>query len=207
MHVGCSSVSQSGELNKSPCYVWGLRPQSLAFYLGIKHGSVFRQPLFEILTDKECLSIIGSYTIDMDSRKILSAILVVAIVAAVGYLGYIIINPKPGANFTEFYILNREGESENYPRQVVSGEPIDVIIGIVNHEYKPTSYRVDITGYGIDNKEIRIDELAHGERFEEMVSFVPQLVGEKQEVEFWLYKNGELEPCFSNLLYIDVIEP
>ncbi len=161
----------------------------------------------------------------MDSRKILSAILVVAIVAAVGYLGYIIANPKPGENFSEFYILNREGKARNYPGQVVSGESVDIIIGVVNHEYKPTSYRVDITGYGIDNKEIRIDELAHGERFQEMVSFVPQLVGEKQEVEllykngelvgeeqkveFWLYKNGELEPYFPDPLYllIDVIEP
>ena len=189
--------------------IWGLCPQSLAFYLGLNHGSVFKQPLFEILTDKESLSIIRSYTRDMDSRKILSAILVVAIVAAVGYLGYIIINPKPGADFTEFYILNREGKARNYPGQVVSGESVDIIIGVVNHEYKPTSYRVDITGYGIDNKEIRIDELAHGKKFEEMVSFVPQLVGEKQEVEFWLYKNGELEPYFPDPLglSIDVIEP
>lgn len=137
------------------------------------------------------------------------AILGVVIVAALGYLGYIIANPKPGADFTEFSILNREGESENYPRQVVSGESVDIIIGVVNHEYKPTSYRVDITGYSIDNKEIRIDELAHGEEFQEMVSFVPQLVGEEQEVEFWLYKNGELEPYFQDplRLYIDVIEP
>ncbi len=126
-----------------------------------------------------------------------------------GYLGYIIVNPKPGANFTEFYILNREGESDNYPGQVVSGELVDIIIGVVNHEYEPTSYRVNITGHSIDNKEITIDELAHGEEFQEIVSFVPQLVGEEQEVEFWLYKNDELEPYFQDplRLYIDVIEP
>jgi len=126
-----------------------------------------------------------------------------------GCLGYIIINPKPGGSFTEFYILDREGEADNYPGQVVSGEPVDIIIGIVNHEYQPTSYRVDITGYSIDNKEIRIDELAHGERVQEMVSLVPQFAGEEQEVEFWLYKNGELGPYFQDplRLYIDVVEP
>ncbi len=145
----------------------------------------------------------------MDSRKILIAIQAVAIVAALGYLAYIIANPKPGENFSEFYILNREGEARNYPGQVVSGESVDIIIGVVNHEYKPTSYRVGITGYSVDNKEIMIDELAHGERFQEIVSFVPQIVGEEQEVEFWLYKNGELGPYFPDplLLYIDVIEP
>ena len=146
---------------------------------------------------------------NVDSRKILIAILVVAIASAIGYLGYVIANPKPGQEFSEFYILNIEGEAKDYPQQIVLGEAVDIIIGVVNHEYKPTSYRVDITGYGIDNKEIRIDELAHGERFQEMVSFVPQFAGEEQEVEFWLYKNGELEPYFPDplRLYIDVIEP
>ena len=131
---------------------------------------------------------------NVDSRKILIAILVVVIVTALGYLGYIIASPKPGEKFTEFFILNREGEAANYPGQVVSGESVDIVIGIVNHEYKPTSYRVGIRGYSIDNEEMRIDELAHGERFQEMVSLVPQFAGEEQEVEFWLYKNGELEP-------------
>ena len=146
---------------------------------------------------------------NVDSRKILIAILVVAIASAIGYLGYVIANPKPGQEFSEFYILNIEGEAKDYPQQIVLGEAVDIIIGVVNHEYKPTSYRVDITGYGIDNKEIRIDELAHGERFQEMVSFVPQLVGVRQGVEFWLYKDDELEPYFPDplLLSIDVVEP
>ncbi len=146
---------------------------------------------------------------NVDSRKILIAILVVAITSAIGYLGYVIASPKPGQEFSEFYILNIEGEAKDYPQQIVLGEAVDIIIGVVNHEYKPTSYRVDIIGYSIDNKEIRIDELAHGEMFQEMVSLVPQLVGGEQEMKFWLYKNGELGPYFQDplRLYIDVIEP
>jgi uncharacterized membrane protein len=130
-------------------------------------------------------------------------------VVAIGYLGYVIASPKPGQEFSEFYILNIEGEAKDYPQQIVLGEAVDIIIGVVNHEYKPTSYRVDIIGYSIDNKEIRIDELAHGEMFQEMVSFVPQFAGEEQEVEFWLYKNGELRPYSPDplRLYIDIIEP
>ena len=149
-----------------------------------------------------------SSRVNVDSRKILIAILVVAIVTALGYLGYIIVNPKPGQEFSEFYILNIEGEAKDYPQQIVLGETVDIIIGVVNHEYKSTSYRVGIRGYSIDNEEMRIDELAHGERFQEMVSLVPQFAGE-EEVEFWLYKNGEFGPYFQDplLLYIDVIEP
>ncbi len=147
--------------------------------------------------------------VNVDSRKILIAILVVAITSAIGYLGYVIASPKPGQEFSEFYILNIEGEAKDYPQQIVLGEAIDIIIGVVNHEYKPTSYRVGIRGRSIDNEEMRIDELAHGERLQEMVSLVPQFVGEEQKVEFWLYKNGELGPYFQDPLYllIDVIEP
>ena len=147
--------------------------------------------------------------VNADSRKILIAILVVAIASAIGYLGYVIASPNPGQEFSEFYILNIEGEAKDYPQQIVLGEAVDIIIGVVNHEYKPTSYRVDITLDGIDDREIRIDELAHGEMFQEMVSFVPQFAGEEREVEFWLHKNGELEPYFPDPLYllIDVIEP
>ena len=144
----------------------------------------------------------------VDSRKILITILLVAIVAAVGYLGYIIISQKPGQEFSEFYILNIEGEAKDYPQQIVLGEAVDIIIGIVNHEYKTTSYRVGLTGYSIDNREISIGELVHEEKYEEMVSLVPQFAGEEQKVEFWLYKNGELEPYFTEplRLYFDVTE-
>jgi len=147
--------------------------------------------------------------VNIDSRKILIAILVVAIASAIGYLGYVIASPKPGQEFTEFYILNIEGKAKDYPQQVVLGKPVDIIIGVVNHEYKPTSYQVRITIDGINNKEISISELAHGEEWQEIVSFTPQVVGEEQKVEFWLYKNGETKPSFKDplLLSIDVIEP
>lgn len=141
--------------------------------------------------------------------KALSLSLMVAIVAAIGYLGYVIASPKPGQEFTEFYVLDVEGKARDYPQQIVLGEPVDVIIGIVNHEYKPTSYQVRITIDGINNKEISIGELTHGEKRQEIVSFTPQVVGEKQKVGFWLCKNDEIEPNFKDplLLSIDVIEP
>lgn len=66
--------------------------------------------------------------------KALSLSLMVAIVAAIGYLGYVIASPKPGQEFTEFYVLDVEGKARDYPQQIVLGEPVEVIIGIVNHE-------------------------------------------------------------------------
>jgi len=142
--------------------------------------------------------------IKIANQKILISILVV-IVVALGFLGYIIFNPK---QFTEFYILNVEGEAKDYPEQVVLGEPIDISIGVVNHEYELTSYRIDIMVNGIKNKEISIGELAHKEKWEEIVSFTLDEAGDGQEVEFYLYKNNEVQPYFEDplLLWIDVIE-
>jgi len=138
--------------------------------------------------------------------KGLSIGLVVAIMAALGCLGYVIANPKQGEKFTEFYILGPDGKAENYPQQVMVGEEAKVILGIVNHEHQLLSYRVEIKINGVKNKEIGTGILAHEEKWEQVVGFTPEEVEVKQKVEFWLYKDEELQPCFEEPLhlYIDV---
>jgi len=142
-------------------------------------------------------------------NKVLSISLAVAILVALGCLGYIVAVPKQSEKFTEFYILNTEGKAENYQKQVTVSKPVAIIIGIVNNEYEPISYRVGITVDDIKNKEIGIGELAHEEKWQEIVNFTPDKTGDNRTVEFWLYKNGEIEPYFKDplCLFIDVIEP
>ncbi|MBA7502764.1 hypothetical protein ES706_01358 [subsurface metagenome] len=134
--------------------------------------------------------------------KGLSISLVVAIVAALGCLGYVIANPKQGEKFTEFYILGLEGKAENYPQQVTVGEEARVILGIVNHEYQPTSYRVEIEINGVKDKEICTGILAHEEKWEQVVGFTPEEMGVKQKVEFWLYKDDALQPHLEQPLHL-----
>lgn len=142
-------------------------------------------------------------------NKALSISLAVAILTALGCLGYIVAMPKQSEKFTEIYILNTEGRAENYQTQVTVGKPIAITIGIVNNEYETINYRVDITVDDIKNKEISVGELAHEEKWQEMVSFILDKTGDNRKVEFWLYKNGEIEPYFKDplCLFIDVIEP
>ena len=139
-------------------------------------------------------------------NKALFISLVVAIVAALGCLVYLIATPSPGEKFTEFYILGPEGKAENYPQQVMLGTNIDVIIGVVNHEHQPARYRVEITINGVRSKEVDIGTLAHQQKWEKEISFVAQPAGEKQKVEFWLYRDNEVEPYHQDplRLYIDV---
>jgi len=137
----------------------------------------------------------------------LSVLLAVAIVAALVSLGYAVAAPKQGERFSEFYILGIEGKAEDYPWQVLLGEPVEVVIGAVNHEHLPTSYQVAITIDGVEKKRVDIGVLAHEEKQERRVSIIPRSLGENRKVDFHLYKNGEHEPYFEDPLhlYVDVV--
>jgi len=134
--------------------------------------------------------------------KGLSIGLIVAIVSALGCLGYVIANPGQGENFTEFYILGTEGKAENYPREVVVGEEARVTLGIVNHEHQPTSYQVEVRINGVKDKEIYTGILSHEEKWEKEASFTLNKAGPNQKVEFWLYKGEERKPCFEEPLHL-----
>jgi uncharacterized membrane protein len=134
--------------------------------------------------------------------KALSVGLAVAIVASLGFLAYVIAQPKPSEKFTEFYILGPEGKAENYPRELMVGEEATVILGIVNHEHQPTSYRVEIDINGNRDKELAIGILADEEKWEQEVSFALDEAGLNQKIEFWLYKGEEIEPCLKEPLHL-----
>ncbi|HIE17772.1 MAG TPA: DUF1616 domain-containing protein [Dehalococcoidia bacterium] len=142
-------------------------------------------------------------------NKVLFIVLAVALVASIGGIVYLTVMPKEDEKFTEFYILGAEGKAEGYPEQAVVGEPVEVILGVVNHEYRLASYRVKIAIDNVDSKEIDIGILAHGERWQRRVSFTPQVAREGQRVEFYLFRDGEDRPYFEEplRLYIDVLSP
>ena len=60
--------------------------------------------------------------------RVLSVVLVVAILGAIGTLGYVIATPKAGEKFTEFYILGLEGKADWYPSQfVMEGDKVILV--------------------------------------------------------------------------------
>jgi uncharacterized membrane protein len=76
--------------------------------------------------------------------RLLTIILGIAIVVAIAALMYVIIAPKTGEKFTEFYLLNTERRADDYPTNLTVGEDASVIIGVVNHEYRPITYTVEV---------------------------------------------------------------
>ena len=138
--------------------------------------------------------------------KVLYVLLVLVILGALGTLGYIIATPKVGERFTEFYILGMGGKAAEYPKELVVGEEGKVIVGIINHEHEPTTYRVEVKIDGEKGSEIEPVVLEHDEKWEEEISFVPKVAGQNQKVDFLLYKEGEGEVYQRLHLWVDVIE-
>ncbi len=120
--------------------------------------------------------------------KILTAVLILSIVLALSVTVYVIITPKEGEKFTEFYVLGPGGMAEEYPTNLTVGEEGEVIIGVVNHEYAAVTYQLElkVNGKVIDQKSI---VLAHNETWEGPFTFKPKKAGEDQKLEFLLYKN------------------
>jgi uncharacterized membrane protein len=135
--------------------------------------------------------------------------LVVAIVVTTSFIIYIAVTPQKVNKFTEFYILNTDGKAGDYPEQVIVDNHVEILIGVVNHEYQPADYKVEIQMDSTEVGQANIGTLAYQQKWERKVSFIPKVVGEGQRVDFILFKNGETEPYLKEplTLYIDVVSP
>ena len=143
----------------------------------------------------------------MDIDRILSIVLIIAIILAIAMTVYVIVTPKQGEKFTEFYILGKGGMADDYPTDLTIGE---VIIGVVNHEYASITYLLEVK---LNETVIGEEELCleHNETWEQPFFFEATKNGEDQKVEFLLYRDQDHnesdetgEPYRSLHLWVDV---
>jgi uncharacterized membrane protein len=167
------------------------------------------------------------------TSKVLTVLLAVCIVVAIGAIIYLVNTPNPNEKFTEFYILGLQGKAADYPSEFVldssqqiavstkyGNDPFAVYekygrvtIGIVDQEQRKTSYALEIK---IDGQSAIIRyrgqslarlegiQLEHGQKWENEIGFAPAHIGENQKVEFLLYKDGAAE-VYNNLhLWVNV---
>jgi uncharacterized membrane protein len=137
-------------------------------------------------------------------NKYLNIILVIAIIAVVAVLIYVVTETKTGELFSEFYILGIDGKADNYPTSIQFGDNATVILGIVNHEQKTTTYNFKVS---IDNSIITEQEniiIANNQKWEQQISFMPTKIGENQKTEFTLYKNEDSFPYLTLHFWISI---
>ncbi len=139
----------------------------------------------------------------------LTIALAASIVVAGGALGYVVLTPRPGERFTEFYILGPGGNASGYPTRLNVSQPGNVIMGLVNHEAARVNYtvRVDLVGVRIVynatagfNETVEVNRttwslfnatLADGANWTKPYTFSIPTAG-LWKVQFHLYKDGVL---------------
>lgn len=173
--------------------------------------------------------------------KALTIILILSIIASIAALVYVVVTPKEGEKFTEFYILGPGGKAYAYPTEVRAGDNSSLIVGVVNHEYRLTNYTMEIqlnnTPPPIDfllneseNKSLenattglsalqddRTDliipimrmnlSLPHNETWERPVTYVLDEPGDRQKLQFLLYKENNFTAPYRDLhLWVNVTD-
>ena len=138
-----------------------------------------------------------------DIDRVLTVILLITIIVSICLVVYVIVIPKQGEQFTEFYMLGINEMADEYPTQLPVGENGKLIIGVVNHEYADVSYRLDVNLDGAVIHTEQID-LAHDETWEEPFTFKATVEGDNQKLEPLLYMEGADGVYRSLYLWVNV---
>ncbi|MDD4860044.1 MAG: DUF1616 domain-containing protein [Dehalococcoidales bacterium] len=140
----------------------------------------------------------------MTKRNALSAALLVVIAVALILLGFIA-KDWTRASFTDFYLLTQSGQAQDYPQQLTVGKTSTLIIGIVNHEGKEATYRVEASIDGVMLGKSEQINLPDNEKYQQPFTITPISLGADRQLDFLLYKDGHEGVYRSLFLRIDVL--
>ena len=138
----------------------------------------------------------------------LNVALALSMLLAVGALGFVVMFPPTGEQFSALYLLTEDDDGElvaaNYPTEFVVGESQPIVVGVDNNEHSVENYTLVIQVQReefVDNESVilEIEELqrqeftlAHDETWMETVDIALELIGEDLRLQFLLYMDGEV---------------
>ena len=138
--------------------------------------------------------------------RVLGTILAFTFMLAAISVIAIVVLPRPGEYFTEFYLLGPEGLAEDYPREAMAGESLSVAAGIANREGMTAEYRIEVRSGEQQIGAVGPFVVGDGEIWEGPVSYTLPQAGEDQQILFLLYRDGG-DPYRTLRLWINVVEP
>ena len=136
------------------------------------------------------------------SNKIISAVLITALIICTGLIVYLAVTTQPSERFSEFYLLGKRGTASDYPSQAIAGQPESVIVGIINHEAELSDYTVLIKENDAIIKSITVGTLKDGQKWEQPVEFSLNNAGDGCRVNFYLYTDGGAVPHIKDPLVL-----
>ncbi len=132
---------------------------------------------------------------DYDLENTLIKTMVLSIILVSTMLIYAKVTTEP-EKFTAFYILGADGKAENYPKEIYTGEPSTILVGVENHEYEVVNYKLVVKLEGRTLKEQEI-VLNPSNKWRNNITFIPQLTpsivfagANRSKLEFQLLKNN-----------------
>ncbi|TEB11047.1 DUF1616 domain-containing protein [Pelotomaculum propionicicum] len=137
-------------------------------------------------------------------ERVLSGFLILALLFTVGFTFYVFSNPNTGEDYTDFYMLGKNGKAENYPQSLAVMEEEYVLTGIINHEHRTVDYYIQVKMGDYIKSNIGPITLENDQKWEDNVKFSAQQPYENLKVEFLLFREGDLEPYRSLHLWITV---
>lgn len=166
-----------------------------------------------------------SGTVRLDSKtwsagsrfdRLLTLVLVSSALLASSTVAYVVLTPRFGERFTDFYLLGPSGNASAYPTLLNVSQAGTVILGLANHESEPTSYtvQVDLIGLRVNynttskrNETIETNStiwstfeihLANGQYWSRSYTFRIDAAG-LWKVRFLLFKVPELSSSYKQL--------
>ncbi|MDS0475724.1 DUF1616 domain-containing protein [Natrinema sp. 1APR25-10V2] len=167
---------------------------------------------------------------DTRADAALNVVLALSVVLAVGSVGYAVMVPPDGEQFSAIYLLTEDDDGElvadGYPAEFVRGESKDVIVGIDNHEGERTAYTVVVLEQDVEvvrnetassgnttvtetivRDQRELDRLqttvAANESWHHDYTLTPTMVGQNQRIVFLLFpgSNVPTEPSMADTEY------
>ena len=194
---------------------WGIRLEPMLICISIltiglcliaqyRRARLSPEARFQVPADQVRQTVAGLFFPPNTSRldRGISFILLIAIITAVAATVYVIVIPKEGEKFTEFFILGKDQKAADYPTTLFTGQNSSIYIGIGNHEYRTITYTVETWLVEMDFDEttntshiLAMDRigsfpvsLSHNETRVLPYSFVPEKTGYNR-IEFLLFND------------------
>jgi uncharacterized membrane protein len=70
---------------------------------------------------------------------VLASVMIIAIIMTI----YVIVAPKEGERFSEFYLLNDKQIAADYPDHIIAGLDYPLYIGVGNQEFRNVTYTIE----------------------------------------------------------------
>jgi uncharacterized membrane protein len=148
-----------------------------------EHRFVVNWPVWHHLGDREAAR-------PARFDRMLSVVLVIAILASVAVASYVLVMPKPDEHFTEFYLLGANNTLSNYTTQYKVGTPNPVKVVIVNDEGRNVTYNLVISANNSTQRDVVYSAevaIPNGQQWEKEIDLALNQLGDNVKLDFSLY--------------------